>query len=145
LKVRNQLLTRFHIQEKFKQQVIAIEPTKTTPQSPDEVLLQKVLAYIDKHIQDSDLKIEDVCRAIGLSRAQLYRKMKALTGYTMNDIIKEISSKRAQQQRKDNSLQINEVAYMDGLNDPEYFRKTFKTKNGCSTSAYAKQCQTSST
>src|SRR5690606_5611769 len=61
LKVRNQLLTRFHIQEKFKQQVIAIEPTKTTPQSPDEVLLQKVLAYIDKHIQDSDLKIEDVC------------------------------------------------------------------------------------
>src|SRR5690606_6660735 len=117
----------------------AIEPTKTTPQSPDEVLLQKVLAYIDKHIQDSDLKIEDVCRAIGLSRAQLYRKMKALTGYTMNDLIKEIRLKRAQQLLKDNKFQINEVAYMVGFNDPEYFRKTFKTKIGCSPSAYAKQ------
>ncbi|WP_223857763.1 hybrid sensor histidine kinase/response regulator transcription factor [Sphingobacterium micropteri] len=144
LKVRNQLLTRFHIQEKFKQQVIAIEPTKITPQSPDEVLLQKVLAYIDKHIQDSDLKIEDVCRAIGLSRAQLYRKMKALTGYTMNDLVKEIRLKRAQQLLQDNKFQINEVAYMVGFNDPEYFRKTFKTKIGCSPSAYAKQYQTSS-
>src|SRR5690606_18038140 len=144
LKVRNQLLARFHIQEKFKQQVIAIEPTKTAPQSPDDVLLQKVLAYIDKHIQDSDLKIEDVWRAIGLSRAQLYRKMKALTGYTMNDLIKEIRLKRAQQLLKDNKFQINEVAYMVGFNDPEYFRKTFKTKIGCSPSAYAKQCQTSS-
>lgn len=141
LKVRNQLLTRFHIQEKFKQQVIAIEPTKITPQSPDEALLQKVLTYIERHIQDSDLKIEDVCKAIGLSRAQLYRKMKALTGYTMNDLVKEIRLKRAQQLLQDNKFQINEVAYMVGFNDPEYFRKTFKTKFGCSPSAYAKNKQ----
>src|SRR5690606_35666679 len=109
-----------------------------------EALLQKVLAYIEAHIQDSDLKIEDVCRAIGLSRAQLYRKMKALTGYTMNDLVKEIRLKRAQQLLQDNKFQINEVAYMVGFNDPEYFRKTFKTKIGCSPSAYAKQYQTSS-
>src|SRR5690606_27546378 len=92
LKVRNQLLTRFHIQEKLKQQV-TIEPTKIDPQSPDEILLHKVLLYIEEHVQDSDLKIEDICQAIGLSRAQLYRKMKALTGYSMNDLIKEIRLK----------------------------------------------------
>lgn len=138
LKVRNQLLTRFHIQEKFKQQV-AIEPTKIDPQSPDELLLQKVLIYIEAHVQDSDLKIEDICQAIGLSRAQLYRKMKALTGYSMNDLIKEIRLKRAQQLLQDHKFQINEIAYMVGFNDPEYFRKSFKAKIGCSPSAYAKQ------
>ncbi len=138
LKVRNQLLTRFHIQEKFKQQV-AIEPTKIDPQSPDEVLLQKVLIYIETHVQDSDLKIENICQAIGLSRAQLYRKMKALTGYSMNDLIKEIRLKRAQQLLQDHKFQINEIAYMVGFNDPEYFRKSFKAKIGCSPSAYAKQ------
>ncbi|PRD49232.1 two-component regulator propeller domain-containing protein [Sphingobacterium haloxyli] len=138
LKVRNQLLTRFHIQEKFKQQV-SIEPTKINPQSPDEVLLQKVLLYIEAHVQDSDLKIEDVCQAIGLSRAQLYRKMKALTGYSMNDLIKEIRLKRAQQLLQDQKFQINEIAYMVGFNDPEYFRKSFKAKHGCSPTAYAKQ------
>lgn len=138
LKVRNQLLTRFHIQEKFKQQV-TIEPTKIDPQSPDEVLLHKVLIYIEEHVQDSDLKIEDICQAIGLSRAQLYRKMKALTGYSMNDLIKEIRLKRAQQLLQDHKFQINEIAYMVGFNDPEYFRKSFKAKIGCSPSAYAKQ------
>ncbi|WP_181151383.1 hybrid sensor histidine kinase/response regulator transcription factor [Sphingobacterium gobiense] len=138
LKVRNQLLTRFHIQEKFKQQV-TIEPTKINPRSPDEVLLQKVLLYIEAHVQDSDLKIDDVCQAIGLSRAQLYRKMKALTGYSMNDLIKEIRLNRAQQLLQDQKFQINEIAYMVGFNDPEYFRKTFKAKHGCSPSAYAKQ------
>src|SRR5690606_23944708 len=138
LKVRNQLLTRFHIQEKLKQQV-TIEPTKIDPQSPDEILLHKVLLYIEEHVQDSDLKIEDICQAIGLSRAQLYRKMKALTGYSMNDLIKEIRLKRAQQLLQDNKFQINEIAYMVGFNDPEYFRKNFKAKIGCSPSAYAKQ------
>lgn len=140
LKVRNQLLARFHIQERFKQQ-IAIEPTKINPQSPDELLLQKVLIYIETHVQDSDLKTEDVCRAIGLSRAQLYRKMKALTGYSMNDLVKEIRLKRAQQLLQDNKFQINEIAYMVGFNDPEYFRKSFKAKIGCSPSAYVKQQQ----
>lgn len=138
LKVRNLLLTRFHIQEKFRKQ-IAIEPTKINPQSPDEMLLQKVLLYIEEHVQDSDLKIEAICQAIGLSRAQLYRKMKALTGYSMNDLIKEIRLKRAQQLLQDHKFQINEIAYMVGFNDPEYFRKSFKAKVGCSPSAYAKQ------
>lgn len=138
LKVRNQLLTRFHIQEKFKQQV-AIEPTKIDPQSPDELLLQKVLIYIETHVQDSDLKIENVCQAIGLSRAQLYRKMKALTGCSMNDLIKEIRLKRAQQLLEEHKFQINEIAYMVGFNDPEYFRKSFKAKIGCSPTTYAKQ------
>lgn len=142
LKVRNQLLARFHIQEKFRQQV-AIEPTKINPQSPDELLLQKVLLYIETHVQDSDLKIEDVCQSIGLSRAHLYRKMKALTGYSMNDLIKEIRLKRAQQLLQDSKFQINEVAYMVGFNDPEYFRKSFKAKFGCSPSTYTKQHRSS--
>ncbi|NGM64545.1 hybrid sensor histidine kinase/response regulator transcription factor [Sphingobacterium sp. SGR-19] len=142
LKVRNQLLTRFHIQEKFQHQV-SIEPTKIDPQSPDEVLLHKVLIYIEEHVQDSDLKIENICQAIGLSRAQLYRKMKALTGYSMNDLIKEIRLKRAQQLLQDHKFQINEIAYMVGFSDPEYFRKSFKAKIGCSPSAYAKQHRSS--
>src|SRR5690606_35821763 len=68
LKVRNQFRTPFHIQEKLKQHV-TIEPTKIDPQSPDEILLCKVLRYIEQHVQDSDLKIEDICQAIGLSPA----------------------------------------------------------------------------
>lgn len=140
LKVRNLLLTRFHMQEKFQQHV-RIEPTKIDPQSPDEALLQKVLVYIEEHLQDSDLKMEDIGQAVGLSRAQLYRKMKAITGYTMNDLVKEIRLKRAQQLLQDNKFQVREIAYMVGFNDPDYFRKSFKTKTGLSPTAYAKRHQ----
>ncbi|WP_437921090.1 two-component regulator propeller domain-containing protein [Sphingobacterium sp. LRF_L2] len=138
LKVRNQLLARFRMQEKFKQK-ISIEPSALTVQSPDEILLQKVITYIEEHISNSDLKIDKVCQSIGLSRAQLYRKMKALTGCSVADLIKELRLKRAQQLLRDKKFNVSEVAYMVGFSDPEYFRKNFKLKFGYSPSEYAKQ------
>lgn len=138
LKVRNLLLSRFSLQEKFKRK-ISVEPLEMSIRSPDEQLLQKVLAYVEEHIADSDLKIDKICQSIGLSRAQLYRKMKALTGYSMADLIKEVRLKRAQQLLRDKKFLISEVAYMVGFNDPEYFRKSFKGRYGYSPSEYAKQ------
>ena len=93
---------------------------------------------MEGHIADPDLKIDKVCLSVGLSRAQLYRKMKALTGYSMADLIKEVRLKRAQQLLQDKKFQISEVAYMVGFSDPEYFRKSFKSKFGYPPSAYAK-------
>ena len=139
LKVRNQLLRLFHMQEKYKEQVVHIEPSKIVPTSPDERLLQKVLLYLEEHLQESDLKVEDIYRAVGLSRAQLYRKMKALTGSSMHDLLKELRLKRAKQLLLTQKFQINEIAYMVGFNDPEYFRRSFKAKFGVSPSALAKQ------
>lgn len=138
LKVRNQLIGRFRMQEKFKQQ-IAIEPTDVEAQSPDEKLLQKVLGYVEEHVADPELKIDAVCQSIGLSRAQLYRKMKALTGYGMADLIKEVRLKRAQQLLRSKKFNVSEVTYMVGFSDPEYFRKSFKARFGSPPSEYAKQ------
>src|SRR5690606_17757545 len=87
------------------------------------------------------LKIADACKAFGLSRAQLYRTMKALTGYTMHDLVQEIRLNRAPHLLQNIKFQIHEVASMVGSNDPEYIRKTFKSKFGCSPSAYAKNKQ----
>lgn len=136
LKVRNQLFSYFRLQEKFKQKV-SLEPSVVNFASPDESLLQKVLSYVEDHISDSDLKIDAICSSVGLSRAQLYRKMKALTGYSMADMIKEIRLKRAQQLLREKKFQVNEIAYMVGFTDSDYFRKCFKAKFGESPSAYA--------
>ncbi|TJZ60533.1 response regulator [Sphingobacterium olei] len=136
LKVRNQLFSYFRLQEKFKQKV-SLEPAEINLTSPDESLLQKVLSYVEEHIADSDLKIDAVCNSVGLSRAQLYRKMKALTGYSMADLIKEIRLKRAQQLLREKKFHVSEIAYMVGFTDSDYFRKCFKAKFGDSPSAYA--------
>lgn len=138
LKVRNQLLLRLRMQEKFKTQIY-LEPSKLDIQSPDEVLMKNVMQFVESHLADSDLKIDKICTSLGLSRAQLYRKMKALTGYSMNDFIKEVRLKRAAQLLQSKNLTISETAYTVGFNDPEYFRKSFKQKFGVSPSAFARQ------
>ncbi|HMR19350.1 MAG TPA: AraC family transcriptional regulator, partial [Sphingobacterium sp.] len=122
---------------KFKQR-ISVEPTKLNVQSPDEILLQKVLVYVEEHLADSDLKIDRICTSIGLSRAQLYRKIKALTSYSMADLIKEMRLKRARQLLQDKNFQVSEVAYMVGFSDPYYFSKNFKARFGYSPSESAK-------
>lgn len=138
LKVKNQLLLRLHQQEQF-QQKLAIEPSQLDVQSADDLLLQKVFLYIEEHMSDSDLKIDHICQSVGLSRAQLYRKMNALTGMSMADMIKEFRLKRAQQLLKDQKLMVSEVGYLVGYSDPEYFRKSFKAMFGYSPSEFAKK------
>lgn len=141
LKIRNQLIVRFQMLEKFKQK-ISIEPAEIDLQSPDDVLLQKILIYVEENISDSELNIDKICQSIGLSRTQLYRKMKALTGYSMADLTKEIRLKRAEQLLRNKKFNISEIAYMVGFTDPDYFRKCFKLKYGQSPTEYAKRCIT---
>ncbi|WP_308379258.1 hybrid sensor histidine kinase/response regulator transcription factor [Parapedobacter tibetensis] len=138
LKIKNLLLNRTRLQEKFKAN-ITIEPSKIDPISPDEKLLKKVLGYVEERIDDSGLNVDEICTSIGLSRTQLYRKMKALTGSSIADIIKEIRLNRAKQLLKDNKFNVNEIAYMVGFTDTDYFRKCFKTKFGYSPSKYTKK------
>ena len=138
LKVKNQLLNRLRLQEKFRLK-IAVTPTETEQQSPDEKLLQKVMRYVEEHIAEPDLRIDVVCESIGMSRAQIYRKMKALTGYSMADMIREVRLKRAQQLLRENKLNISEIAFKVGFSDANYFRKSFKAKFGQSPTDYAKQ------
>src|SRR5690606_30746450 len=106
LKVRNHLRLRLRMQEKFKSQ-ISLPPSNLEVLSPDEILLNKILAYVDEHLGDSDLKIDTICSSIGLSRAQLYRKMKALTGFSMNDLIREIRLTRASELLTQQKLSIS--------------------------------------
>lgn len=138
LKVANLLNTRSQLREKFKSEV-TIEPSKLNAVSPDEQLLKRVMMYIENQLAEPGLSVDDICDEIGLSRTQLYRKMKALTGFSVGDIIKEIRLKRARQLLLEKKFNINEIAYMTGFSDPDYFRKCFKAKFNSSPSEYSKQ------
>ncbi len=138
LKMANLLNIRIQLREKFKREV-TIEPSKLNAVSPDEQLLKRMMTYIEDQLAEPGLSVDDICDEIGLSRTQLYRKMKALTGFSIGDIIKEIRLKRAQQLLRDKHFNVNEIAYMTGFSDPDYFRKCFKAKLGISPSEYSKR------
>jgi len=138
LKVKNLLQVRRTLQEKYKGKMI-IQPADIDPVSPDEKLLKKVLAFVEEKIGDPELDVAEICTSIGLSRTQLYRKMKALTGLSMAEIIRDIRLERAKQLLANKKFNVNEICYMVGFSDVDYFRRIFKLHVGESPSAYAKK------
>ncbi|MBC8052681.1 MAG: response regulator [Sphingobacteriaceae bacterium] len=137
VRVRNLLLSRISMRERFKTE-FSLQPSNVAITSPDEKFLSNVLEYIESRISDHTLSVEDICREIGLSRTHLYRKTKALTGLSMADVIRNIRLKRAVQLLEQEKLNINEVAYMVGFLDVDYFRKCFKTEYGFTPSEFQK-------
>jgi len=137
-KVNNLLITRIKLREKYKSG-INIHPSATTPESPDDKLLRKVIEMVEKNIADPELDVGSIGDHIGLSRTQLYRKMKALTGLSMGEVIKDIRLKYATQLLTGKKFNVNEVAYMVGFIDTHYFRKCFKARFGLTPSDYTKK------
>ncbi|MBQ0048852.1 MAG: helix-turn-helix domain-containing protein [Bacteroidales bacterium] len=116
-------------------------PQATSPSSPQPTPLQdhhgeenrfvdRFLLYVDDHLSDSDLSVEDIGADLGLSRVQLYRKIKTMTGKTPVEIIREERLKRAKVLLEDSSLSISEVAYKVGFSAPSYFTKCYKDYYG---------------
>jgi len=136
-RVKNLLISRSNLKEKYRKE-ISLKPTEEIPVSPDEKLMKKLLQYVEDRLSDSELSVDDICSNVGVSRTQLYRKIKAMTGLSMAEVIKEIRLKRAKQLLRDRKFNINEVAHMVGFSDTDYFRKCFKAEFGITPSEYYK-------
>ena len=98
----------------------------STSISPDRRFLDTFLKAMDKHMSNTNLKIEVIGDEIGLSRVQLYRKVKALTGMTPIEILRETRLKRAMQLLKTTDKTVSEIANEVGFATPGYFSSCFK-------------------
>lgn len=94
--------------------------------SPDRRFLDTFLKAMNKHMSNTNLKIEVIGDEVGLSRVQLYRKVKALTGMTPIEILRETRLKRAMQLLKTTDKTVSEIANEVGFATPGYFSSCFK-------------------
>ncbi len=92
----------------------------------DEKFIQKMRSLIEQNIGNSDYGVEQLGDDIGMSRAQLYRKCKALTNYSPVELIRNTRLKRAQQLLAQGDETIAQVAYAVGFTAPSYFTKCYK-------------------
>jgi AraC-like DNA-binding protein len=76
--------------------------------------------------KNSQLNVHDITKSLGLSRVQLYRKLRSLTDHTPNELIHIIRLKYASRLLSLHSKSIAEVAYESGFSSPPYFTKCFK-------------------
>lgn len=98
----------------------------STISSIDEKFLNKMRTLIEAHLSDSEFGVELLGDEIGMSRAQLYRKCKALTNYSPVELIRNTRLKRAQQLLAQGDDTIAQVAYAVGFTAPSYFTKCYK-------------------
>lgn len=139
-KVGNILSIRKALREKYSKEVVLM-PKEVVLSSPDEKFLRKVIQIIEKNISNTDLDIDFLAKHVGVSRTQLYRKIKALTDMAAKEFVKDMRLKRASQLLTQGKLNISEIAYEVGFSDMSYFRKCFKEAFGVSPTDYAKQHQ----
>lgn len=98
----------------------------------DEQLMERVVDNINKHISDSDFTIETLCSEVGISRANLHRKMKSIAGITANDLMRNIRMEQAGRLLVENKVNITQIAYSVGYASQTYFSTAFKKYYGIS-------------
>lgn len=96
----------------------------------DRQFLKQLQAIIQKNLSDSEFGVEDMGQQIGLSRVQLYRKVKAMTGSSVVDLLRKARLAKARRLLKTRSMSVSEVAYEVGFSAPSYFTKCFKEEYG---------------
>ena len=96
----------------------------------DKQFLKQLQAIIQKNLSDSEFGVEDMGQQIGLSRVQLYRKVKAMTGSSVVDLLRKARLVKARRLLETRSMSVSEVAYEVGFSAPSYFTKCFKEEYG---------------
>lgn len=98
----------------------------------DQTFVTKLREVIRDNMGDSDFSVERIGEEIGLSRVQLYRKVKALTGQTPVELLRKARLERSRRLIEKTEKSVSEIAYEVGFTSPSYFNKCFKDEFGIS-------------
>jgi len=137
-KMINLLRIREKMRARYSQEVI-LKPKDIAVRPPDEILLGRIQSVLDVHLIESSFSTEDFAVALGFSRMQLHRKLKALIGLSATEFIRSQRLKLAAQLLEKSEANVSEVCYQCGFNNLSYFAKCFKEAYGIPPSAYSKK------
>ncbi len=108
--------------------------------TPDELFMARLYEILTKKSFDSQYSVPKLCRDIGVSSSQLHRKLTAVTGKPVIEIITAMRFEKAKELLSDQSQrQIAEIAFDCGFEDPDYFSRAFSKRFGVSPSEFRKQ------
>ena len=102
----------------------------------DEEMMNTLMLFIEQHISDSNLKIEDMAETVNMGRTVFYKKMTELVGMSPSDFLRSVRMQRARQLIAKSRMTFSEIAYNVGFTDPKYFSKCFKKDTGMTPSEY---------
>ena len=140
LTMENLIQGRRHLKGKFsgaQQQHDKLEQPEV--KGNDELLMERIMKAVNKNLNDSDFSVEMLCSEVGISRAQLHRKMKELTGISTSEFIRNIRLEQAARLLKEQKINVTQVAYTVGFSNLAHFSTVFRKHFGVAPSEYAAQ------
>ncbi len=137
IRISNLIGQREKLKEKYKSRFVFAEARESDePMSSDDKFLRKASHFIEQNLADSDLNVERFAQQMAMSQSQLYRKLKALTDLSPNEMIRSVRLQRAANLLLHHSGNIAEIAYEVGFNNPSYFSECFQKQFGKLPSEY---------
>lgn len=124
-KIKNLLNQQVTLKKTYQKQV-DVNTVANTNEVQDEKFMKDLLRLIEKRIADPDFSVEELSSDMAMSRVTLYRKVLLMTEKTPVEFIKFIRLKRSAHLLQTTHLNIAEVAYQVGFNNPKYYAKSFK-------------------
>lgn len=137
-RVSNLVEQRKLLTVKYRERFITAA-TPVTVESVDEVFIKKVVTAIEEHLSDTSFSVEKLAEQMSLSRAQLFRKLKALMNVSPNQLINDIRLQRASELILSKADTISQICYRVGFNEPSYFARRFRQKYGVTPGEFAER------
>ena len=136
-RIENLLQSRHQLKDLWAMKPAAESVAATPPEAAvaattpiENAFISQFKSIVEERLTDSNLSVEDLATAMGLSRVQLYRKVKALTGSSPVDLLRKARLAQAHKLLQESTLSVSEIAYQVGFASPSYFTKCYKDEFG---------------
>ncbi len=116
---------RVKLQDRYKKEFLT-SPSELVIDSQEDKFIRQLVKIVEENMSDPDFGIQQLCAEIRYPYQQVYRKIKMLTGESLNEFIRNIRLKRAAQYLSSTDLRVSEVMYKVGFNSHSYFTKCYK-------------------
>jgi DNA-binding response OmpR family regulator len=105
----------------------------------DEMLMERIMKVVNDHLDDSEFNVDMLTKEVGISRAQLHRKMKDMTGLPVSEFIRNIRLEQAVRLLEEQKINVTQVAYSVGFSNLAHFSTVFRKQFGVSPTEYLEQ------
>ncbi|MCF0065292.1 ATP-binding protein [Dyadobacter chenwenxiniae] len=136
VRVKNLIDIRKKLVDRYRER-IRVHVTTPEEMSLDDKFLMRAKEIVEANMEDVLFSVEKLAGEMNLSRTQLLRKLKALTGLTPNDFIRDLRLQKAAEMIRQKADTITQIGYAVGFNDQSYFSKSFKKEFGETPTEYA--------
>ena len=139
LQVRNLIALRRKLQERYAKPMAIMAMEETDPFRAEDIFMQELQAILEANLGNECFGIADLYRALGMSRAQLYRKFQVLTNLTLNQYIRSFRLHKAKEMLESGSLNVTQAAQETGFKNQSHFSRSFVEEFGFPPSSIRKK------